>query len=68
MLDRLQVAGGGSIIYSSLGEADHHATGTLSAHSEGLVELLAQSETAEVAILEKGVLQQLATPAEILED
>jgi phosphoesterase RecJ-like protein len=53
VLDRLEVAGGGSIVHSSLGAADHEATGTLSAHSEGLVELLAQSETAEVAILFK---------------
>ena len=53
VLDRLEVAGGGSIVHSSLGSADHEATGTLSAHSEGLVELLAQSETAEVAILFK---------------
>jgi phosphoesterase RecJ-like protein len=53
VLDRLEIAGGGSIVYSSLDAADHEATGTLSAHSEGLVELLAQSETAEVAILFK---------------
>jgi bifunctional oligoribonuclease and PAP phosphatase NrnA len=53
VLDRLEIAGGGSIVHSSLDAADHEATGTLSAHSEGLVELLAQSETAEVAILFK---------------
>ena len=43
----------GSIIHSSLDEADHVATGTISAHSEGLIDLLAQSESAEVAILFK---------------
>lgn len=53
VLDRLQVTDGGRVIHSSLGEADHQATGTLSAHSEGLIDLLAQSETAEVAILFK---------------
>ena len=53
VLDRLEVAGGGSIVHSSLEASDHEATGTLSTHSEGLVELLAQSETAEVAILFK---------------
>lgn len=53
VLDRLETAGGGRIIHSSLEEADHAATGTISAHSEGLIELLAQSETAEIAILFK---------------
>jgi phosphoesterase RecJ-like protein len=53
VLDRLKVAAGGLIIYSSLDGEDHAATGTISAHSEGLIELLAQSETAEVAILFK---------------
>lgn len=53
VLDRLQVTDGGRVIHSSLNEADHAATGTLSVHSEGLIDLLAQSETAEVAILFK---------------
>lgn len=53
VLDRLQVTDGGRVIHSSLTDADHAATGTLSAHSEGLIDLLAQSETAEVAILFK---------------
>jgi phosphoesterase RecJ-like protein len=53
VLDRLESAAGGLVIHSSLDGSDHAATGTLSAHSEGLVELLAQSETAEVAILFK---------------
>lgn len=53
VLDRLQVTAGGRIIHSSLAEADHAATGALSVHSEGLIDLLAQSETAEVAILFK---------------
>jgi bifunctional oligoribonuclease and PAP phosphatase NrnA len=53
VLDRLEVSDGGRIIHSSLSDADLDATGTLPAHSEGLIDLLAQSETAEVAILFK---------------
>jgi bifunctional oligoribonuclease and PAP phosphatase NrnA len=53
VLDRLEVADGGLVIHSSLDDADLAETGTLSAHSEGLIDLLAQSETAEVAILFK---------------
>jgi bifunctional oligoribonuclease and PAP phosphatase NrnA len=53
VLDRLEVTPGGRVIHSSLSDADLEATGTLSSHSEGLIDLLAQSETAEVAILFK---------------
>jgi bifunctional oligoribonuclease and PAP phosphatase NrnA len=53
VLDRLEVADGGRVIHSSLTDADLAATGTLSSQSEGLIDLLAQSETAEVAILFK---------------
>jgi phosphoesterase RecJ-like protein len=53
VLDRLELAGEGRIIHSSLTDADLAATATLSAHSEGLIDLLAQSESAEVAILFK---------------
>ncbi len=53
VLDRLEVSSDGLIIHSALSADDHTATGTLSAHSEGLIDLLAQSETAEVAILFK---------------
>src|SRR6185369_3415651 len=53
VLDRLEVTDDGLVIHSSLSDADLAATGTLSAHSEGLIDLLAQSETAEVAILFK---------------
>jgi bifunctional oligoribonuclease and PAP phosphatase NrnA len=53
VLDRLEVAAGGRIIHSALREADHQETGTIGPHSEGLIDLLAQSETAEVAILFK---------------
>jgi phosphoesterase RecJ-like protein len=53
VLDRLETSAGGRIIHSSLSDDDLAATGTLGAHSEGLIDLLAQSETAEVAILFK---------------
>ena len=53
VLDRLETAAGGRIIHSFLSDDDLTATGTLGSHSEGLIDLLAQSETAEVAILFK---------------
>lgn len=53
VLDRLEVADGGRVIHSCITTADLAATGTDSSHSEGLIDLLAQSETAEVAILFK---------------
>ena len=53
VLDRLETSDGGRIIHSSLSDADLEATGTVGSHSEGLIDLLAQSETAEVAILFK---------------
>jgi phosphoesterase RecJ-like protein len=53
VLDRLETAAGGRIIHSSLSDADLTATGTEGSHSEGLIDILAQSETAEVAILFK---------------
>lgn len=53
ILDRLEVTPSGRVIHSYLSDADLAATGTLGAHSEGLIDLLAQSETADVAILFK---------------
>lgn len=53
VLDRLTTTAGGRVISSWLSDADLAATGTIGAHSEGLIDLLAQSETAEVAILFK---------------
>jgi phosphoesterase RecJ-like protein len=53
VLDRLEVTDRGRVIHSSLTDADLTETGTISAHSEGIIDLLAQSETAEVAILFK---------------
>jgi phosphoesterase RecJ-like protein len=53
VLDRLGTADGGRVIHSSLLTGDLDATGAMPAHSEGIIDLLAQSETAEVAILFK---------------
>lgn len=53
VLDRLETAAGGRIVHSSLFDSDLAATGAIAAHSEGIIDLLAQSEAAEVAILFK---------------
>jgi bifunctional oligoribonuclease and PAP phosphatase NrnA len=53
VLDRLETAADGRIIFSSLTTADLESTGTSGPHSEGLIDLLAQSETADVALLFK---------------
>lgn len=53
VLDRLQSADEGRIVWSSLTEADIAATGADRAHSEGIIDLLSQAEAAEVAILFK---------------
>jgi phosphoesterase RecJ-like protein len=53
VLDRLEHADEGRIIWSTLHEADLDATGAATPHSEGIIDLLAQAERAEVAILFK---------------
>jgi phosphoesterase RecJ-like protein len=53
VLDRLQTAAEGRIIHSTLLDADLVATGAIAPHSEGIIDLLAQSEAAEVAIVFK---------------
>src|SRR5512141_3471310 len=53
VLDRLATAAGGRIVHSALLSDDLDATGALPAHSEGIIDLLAQSDTADVAILFK---------------
>ncbi len=53
VLDRLESVDGGRIIWSTLLDADLAETGTLAAHSEGIIDLLAQADEAEVAILFK---------------
>jgi phosphoesterase RecJ-like protein len=53
VLDRLASAAGGRIIHSTLVDADLDATGAIAPHSEGIIDLLAQAEDADVAILFK---------------
>lgn len=53
VLDRLESTAGGRIVSSFLRDADLVETGTLSAHSEGIIDLLSQAEDADVAILFK---------------
>jgi phosphoesterase RecJ-like protein len=53
VLDRLQASADGRVTWSVLRAEDFGATGAIQAHSEGIIDLLAQSETAEVAMLLK---------------
>jgi bifunctional oligoribonuclease and PAP phosphatase NrnA len=53
VLERLQTMAGGRIIWSSLTDADIESSGALPAHSEGIIDLLAQAEDADVAIIFK---------------
>jgi phosphoesterase RecJ-like protein len=53
VLGRLESADDGRIVWSSLTDADIAATGADRAHSEGIIDLLSQSDAAEVAILFK---------------
>jgi phosphoesterase RecJ-like protein len=53
VLARLDTTAGGRIVHTSLFDADIAATGAIPAHSEGIIDLLAQSDTADVAIVFK---------------
>lgn len=53
VLDRLQASSDRRVIWSTLRLADLVETDAIPAHSEGIIDLLAQSETAEVAMLLK---------------
>lgn len=53
ILHRLESTEDGRIIWSSVTDADYAETGADRAHSEGLIDLLAQAEAAEIAILFK---------------
>jgi bifunctional oligoribonuclease and PAP phosphatase NrnA len=53
VLDRIESADDGRVIWSTLFDADLAETGTHPAHSEGIIDLLAQAEAAEVAIMFK---------------
>jgi hypothetical protein len=53
VLGRLDSSADGLVTWSTLLDADFAATGAIPAHSEGIIDLLAQSETAEVAMVVK---------------
>jgi phosphoesterase RecJ-like protein len=53
ILDRLESADDGRIVWSSVTDADFAEIGAEREHSEGLIDLLSQAEDAEVAILFK---------------
>lgn len=53
VLDRLETTDDRRVVWSTLRTEDLEATGALAAHSEGIIDLLAQAETAEVAMLLK---------------
>jgi phosphoesterase RecJ-like protein len=53
VLDRLETTAGGRVVHSTLLDADLAATGAIPPHGEGIIDLLAQSESAEIAILFK---------------
>jgi bifunctional oligoribonuclease and PAP phosphatase NrnA len=53
VLARLETDAAGVVVWSTLRDADLAETGAIPAHSEGIIDLLAQSEAAEVAILFK---------------
>jgi bifunctional oligoribonuclease and PAP phosphatase NrnA len=53
ILGRLESADDGRIVWSTVTDADYVETGAERAHSEGLIDLLSQAETADVAILFK---------------
>jgi phosphoesterase RecJ-like protein len=55
VLDRLQATLEGAIVWSTLLDDDLLVTGATPADSEGLIDLLAQADTAEVALLFKEV-------------
>ena len=53
VLDRLESADDGRVIWSTLLDSDLSATAASAPHSEGIIDLLAQADSAEVAILFK---------------
>lgn len=53
VLARLTAEAGGRIVHTSLFDADLTEAGAIPAHSEGIIDLLAQAEEAEIAIVFK---------------
>jgi bifunctional oligoribonuclease and PAP phosphatase NrnA len=61
VLERLQTSDDGRVVWSTMLDDDLKATGTISSHSEGIIDLLAQAVEGEVAILFKEAEQGSAT-------
>jgi phosphoesterase RecJ-like protein len=53
VLARMTIEAGGRIVHASLFDADIAEAGAIPAHSEGIIDLLAQAEEAEIAIVFK---------------
>lgn len=53
VMARLAAEAGGRIVHTSLFDADLAETGAIPAHSEGIIDLLAQADEAEIAIVFK---------------
>jgi phosphoesterase RecJ-like protein len=53
VLARMEAALDGRLVWSTIDDADLVAAGAIPAHSEGIIDLLAQIETADVAIVFK---------------
>ncbi len=53
VLDRLETSPDRRVVWSTLRDADLGQTGSIPAHSEGIIDLLAQAELAEVSMLLK---------------
>ena len=53
VLERLETTGDRLLVWSTLRSGDLEASGAIPAHSEGIIDLLAQAETAEVSMLFK---------------
>jgi phosphoesterase RecJ-like protein len=53
ILDRMESADAGRVVWSSVSDRDFAETGAARPHSEGLIDLLSQAEASEVAILFK---------------
>jgi len=61
VLERLQTSEDGRVVWSTMLDVDLAATGTISSHSEGIIDLLAQAVEGEVAILFKEAEKGSAT-------
>lgn len=53
VLARLTTESGGRVVWSTLREADLKESGAIPAHAEGIIDLISQSEDAEVALVFK---------------